>query len=80
MDKEPITFLGLEQIKKELEELKNIIQDIKNGVINISTYLIEKKLEALEEYFLIIKWTTGKKIFSLLKMLALPLRILLMKL
>ena len=24
MDKEPITFLGLEQIKKELEELKNI--------------------------------------------------------
>ena len=42
-------------LKKYVLKIKRIIKNIKNGVINIFIYLIEKKLEELVEYFLIMK-------------------------
>ena len=51
------------ELKKCNRHNKKYYKNIKNGVMNIFIYLIEKKLEVLVVYFLIIKKIIGKKIF-----------------
>ena len=54
-----------ENLKKYVCKIKKIISDIKNGVTNIFIFLIEKNLEGLVEYFLIMNKKIGLKILSL---------------
>ena len=56
-----------ENLKKYAFKIKKITKNIKNGVINIFISLIEKSLEALVEYFLIMSKRIGLKILSLLE-------------
>ena len=48
--------------KHAVDIIKIIIRNTKNGVMNIFICLTEKKLEALVEFFLIIKKKIGRKI------------------
>ena len=52
-------------LKKFVYKIKKIIKNIKNGVMNIFIYLIEKKLEELVEFFLIMKLKIGLKTLNL---------------